>query len=126
VGNLSNEIGRPTPFLAGVFAFRRILPRQRRSTRRFVIRSSLLPNLLVARPVSVPLSVLPTKHLFSHVRTGPVRVGIEATGSMQWFLELMEELGVPGWTPGGDPRLRTTQAEERSPRCAVAVAVAGG
>jgi transposase len=25
---------------------------------------------------------------------GPVRVGIEATGSMQWFLELMEELGV--------------------------------
>ena len=24
----------------------------------------------------------------------PVRVGIEATGSMQWFLELMEELGV--------------------------------
>jgi transposase len=26
--------------------------------------------------------------------TGPVRVGIEATGSMQWFLELMNELGV--------------------------------
>src|SRR5246127_3639666 len=25
---------------------------------------------------------------------GPVRVGIEATGSMQWFLELMEELGI--------------------------------
>lgn len=25
---------------------------------------------------------------------GPVRVGIEATGSMQWFLRLMEELGV--------------------------------
>jgi transposase len=25
---------------------------------------------------------------------GPVRVGIEATGSMQWFLKLMEELGV--------------------------------
>jgi transposase len=25
---------------------------------------------------------------------GPVRVGIEATGSMQWFLELMEEMGV--------------------------------
>ncbi len=24
----------------------------------------------------------------------PVRVGIEATGSMQWFLNLMEELGV--------------------------------
>jgi transposase len=25
---------------------------------------------------------------------GPVRVGIEATGSMQWFLSLMEELGI--------------------------------
>ena len=24
----------------------------------------------------------------------PVRVGIEATGSMQWFVNLMEELGV--------------------------------
>jgi transposase len=26
----------------------------------------------------------------------PIRVGIEATGSMQWFLELMEELGPTG------------------------------
>ncbi len=25
---------------------------------------------------------------------GPVRVGIEATGAMQWFLQLMEELGI--------------------------------
>ena len=25
---------------------------------------------------------------------GPVRVGIEATGSMHWFLQLMEELGI--------------------------------
>ena len=25
---------------------------------------------------------------------GPVRVGIEATGTMQWFLELMAELGI--------------------------------
>ena len=25
---------------------------------------------------------------------GPVRVGIEATGSMQWFVSLMEELGI--------------------------------
>ncbi len=25
---------------------------------------------------------------------GPILVGIEATGSMQWFLELMEELGI--------------------------------
>ena len=24
----------------------------------------------------------------------PVRVGIEATGSMQWFVNLMEELGI--------------------------------
>ena len=26
--------------------------------------------------------------------SGPILVGIEATGSMQWFLELMEELGI--------------------------------
>jgi len=25
---------------------------------------------------------------------GPVVVGIEATGSMQWFLELLDELGI--------------------------------
>src|SRR5712675_2621099 len=25
---------------------------------------------------------------------GPILVGIEATGSMQWFLEMMEELGI--------------------------------
>src|SRR5580700_8470813 len=25
---------------------------------------------------------------------GPVRVGLEATGSMKWFLQLMEELGI--------------------------------
>ncbi|MFZ0864525.1 MAG: hypothetical protein WCA27_23020 [Candidatus Sulfotelmatobacter sp.] len=25
---------------------------------------------------------------------GPVPVGIEATGAMQWFLELLEELGI--------------------------------
>src|SRR6202522_4691055 len=25
---------------------------------------------------------------------GPVKVGIEATGSMKWFLNLMEELGI--------------------------------
>ncbi len=31
---------------------------------------------------------------FYQALKGPVRVGIEATGSMQWFLELMEELGV--------------------------------
>src|ERR1700726_1239368 len=27
----------------------------------------------------------------------PVRVGIEATGSMQWFVNLMEELGIECW-----------------------------
>ena len=32
---------------------------------------------------------------------GPVVVGIEATGSMQWFLELLEELGIESRV--GDP-----------------------
>src|SRR6266849_5089244 len=31
---------------------------------------------------------------FYSTLSGPVRVGIEATGSMQWFLNLMEELGI--------------------------------
>jgi transposase len=31
---------------------------------------------------------------FYAAREGPVVVGIEATGSMQWFLELLEELGI--------------------------------
>jgi hypothetical protein len=40
------------------------------------------------------------KHEGSNVREfystipGPVRVSIEATGSMQWFVSLMEELGI--------------------------------
>jgi len=40
------------------------------------------------------------KHEGNHVREfysnlpRPVRVGIEATGSMQWFVNLMEELGI--------------------------------
>src|SRR5215470_19123468 len=40
------------------------------------------------------------KHEGNHVRefysslARPARVGIEATGSMQWFLNLMEELGI--------------------------------
>ena len=33
------------------------------------------------------------KELYSRL-PGPVRVGIEATGTMQWFLSLMEELGI--------------------------------
>src|SRR5260370_28766861 len=31
---------------------------------------------------------------FYSALSGPIVVGIEATGSMQWFLELMEELGI--------------------------------
>jgi len=31
---------------------------------------------------------------FYSMLPGPVRVGIEATGSMQWFVNLMEELGI--------------------------------
>lgn len=31
---------------------------------------------------------------FYRALEGPVRVGIEATGSMHWFLQLMQELGV--------------------------------
>lgn len=31
---------------------------------------------------------------FYSALTGPVQVGLEATGSMLWFLELMEELGI--------------------------------
>src|SRR5260370_2396959 len=33
------------------------------------------------------------REFYSTLR-GPILVGIEATGSMQWFLELMEELGI--------------------------------
>ena len=33
------------------------------------------------------------REFYSALR-GPILVGIEATGSMQWFLELMEELGI--------------------------------
>ena len=39
---------------------------------------------------------------------GPVVVGIEATGAMQWFLELLEGLGVCRWVIRrrfGQPRL---------------------
>jgi transposase len=31
---------------------------------------------------------------FYSARTGPVQVGLEASGSMHWFLELLEELGI--------------------------------
>ena len=44
---------------------------------------------------------------------GPVRVGIEATGSMQWFSNLMEELGIECLvrTSGTDSRRRAPEAE---------------
>jgi hypothetical protein len=44
---------------------------------------------------------------------GPVVVGIEATGAMRWFLELLEELGdrVPGGTSGEDPGARDPETE---------------
>jgi len=35
----------------------------------------------------------------------PVRVGIEATGSMQWFVNLMEELGIE-WLAGHPAEIR--------------------
>jgi hypothetical protein len=41
---------------------------------------------------------------------GPVVVGIEATGSMQWFLELLEELGFGGRT--GEPNILTILGPE--------------
>jgi len=43
----------------------------------------------------------------------PVLVGIEATGSMHWFLNLMEELGIEcrGWPSRPDSRGGTPQTE---------------
>ena len=35
-----------------------------------------------------------TVRKFYSALSGSILVGIEATGSMQWFLELMEELGI--------------------------------
>jgi hypothetical protein len=43
----------------------------------------------------------------------PVRVGIEATGAMQWFVNLMEELGIEYEVghPGEDSGGRAPEAE---------------
>jgi transposase len=43
----------------------------------------------------------------------PVRVGIEATGSMQWFVNLMEELGIECLVgpSGRDSGSRATETE---------------
>src|SRR5215469_9672238 len=56
----------------------------------------------------------------------PVRVGIEATGSMQWFLNLMEELGIECLV--GHPaeiRAVATKTKARSPGCGSAPIPAG-
>ena len=50
---------------------------------------------------------------------GPVRVGIEATGSMQWFLNLLEEQGIeclvgpPAQIRAAEPRKRNMIGEMR-------------
>jgi transposase len=43
----------------------------------------------------------------------PVRVGIEATGSMQWFLNLMEELGMECLV-GHPAQIRAAEPESRN------------
>ena len=43
---------------------------------------------------------------FYSALSGPILVGIEATGSMQWFLELMEELGIECRVGQGNTLLR--------------------
>ena len=51
---------------------------------------------------------------FYSTLAGPTRVGIEATGSMQWFLELLEELGIdcqvghPAKIRAAEPRNKST------------------
>jgi hypothetical protein len=64
---------------------------------------------------------------FYSTLAGPTRVGIEATGAMQWFLELMEELGIDCQVgpSGEDPCSRTAETKARSKRCRAGVAVAG-
>jgi hypothetical protein len=41
----------------------------------------------------------------------PVLVGIEAIGPMQWFLDLLQELGMSGWGRDQDPGRGTAQAK---------------
>ena len=50
---------------------------------------------------------------FTPALSRSVLVGIEATGSMQWFLELMEELGIECRVghPPEDPPSRNTQTK---------------
>ena len=63
---------------------------------------------------------------FYSTLAGPTRVGIEATGSMQWFLELMEELGIDCQV-GHPAKIRAAEPAEtkaRPTRCRARVAVA--
>src|SRR3989442_14131149 len=57
----------------------------------------------------------------------PVVVGIEATGSMGWFLRLMEELAIACRVghPTAIRKAETRPAETRSPRCGAGAAAAG-
>ena len=57
---------------------------------------------------------------------GPVVVGIEATGAMQWFLQLLEELGIECRVGHPAKGQRNTEAEARSARCAAGVRAAHG
>jgi transposase len=49
---------------------------------------------------------------FYSTLSGPVRVGIEATGSMQWFLNLMEELGIE-CRVGHPAKIRATEPRKQ-------------
>ena len=49
---------------------------------------------------------------FYSTLAGPTRVGIEATGSMQWFLELMEELGI-GCYVGHPAKIRAAEPRKQ-------------
>ena len=49
---------------------------------------------------------------FYSTLSGPVRVGIEATGSMQWFLNLMEELGIECQV-GHPAKIRATEPRKQ-------------
>src|SRR5262249_25713092 len=57
----------------------------------------------------------------------PVVVGIEATGSMGWFLRLMEEVAIDCRVghPTGTRKV-DAPAETRSPQCGAVAAAAGG
>ena len=50
---------------------------------------------------------------FYSALSGPILVGIEATGSMQWFLELIGRVGnrMPSRSSGENPQSRNTQTK---------------